>query len=129
MQIIEILPIGGKRFMHPDNLSSNAYQPFNKSNYDKGIVPQWNPYIFGGMPWAFLPHPIMMTAIMIRLPQLIRKRIMLLELLFSFLICYIFLKNHERNQPKTKKYYEEIEITNKVCVWLLITFIIFAMFL
>ncbi len=41
---------GGKTFITPDTLTSSSVQPFVRDALDRGIYPQWNPYIFSGMP-------------------------------------------------------------------------------
>lgn len=41
---------GGKTFITPDTLTSSSVQPFVHDALDRGIYPQWNPYIFSGMP-------------------------------------------------------------------------------
>lgn len=41
---------GGKTFITPDTLTSSSVQPFSDEALKRGIYPQWNPYIFSGMP-------------------------------------------------------------------------------
>ncbi len=40
----------GKTMLSPDKLTSISYMPFVEKAYDDGVYPQWNPYVFSGMP-------------------------------------------------------------------------------
>ncbi|MBN1542351.1 YfhO family protein [candidate division KSB1 bacterium] len=41
---------GGKTFTSPDQMTANASIPFAEDALERGIYPQWTPYIFSGMP-------------------------------------------------------------------------------
>ena len=40
----------GKTMLSPDKLTSISYVPFVEKAFDNGDYPQWNPYVFSGMP-------------------------------------------------------------------------------
>lgn len=52
MLLVFYFPVwfGGQTFMPPDAVNAQCGTPFVKDALSHGIYPQWNPYVFGGMP-------------------------------------------------------------------------------
>jgi hypothetical protein len=49
----------GKTYQSGDTIASHSWDTFRKEADANGIVPLWNPYIFGGMPgFASMTYPI-----------------------------------------------------------------------
>lgn len=76
--------------MSPDQMSSNAFGPMNNEAYDKGQIPQWNPYTFGGMPWVITkPELFVAMAIMMQLPEVICRLAAFCTPAIFFLMLYL----------------------------------------